>query len=118
VREVICTGPVPPPGAHFCVMCALRYKAECLELIQDDIQELMRGEGEPVTVNMIAKTKGRVTFPSLAVATGVCQPLGGILAELCWGHIQAVKFSSVALAGPGDMTGTNGQPLPLMRAPR
>ena len=120
MREVICTGPKPPPGDQFCVMCALRFKAESLELpdVQEDIQALMRDDGPPLEVNLVKLGKGRIHLPALSVALGVCQPLGGVIVPLCWGHLQAVKFSAVAPASPADMVGPNGAPLPLLGGKR
>jgi hypothetical protein len=118
MREIAFDGPQPLPGQQLCVMCALRYKAEFLALedVGEQIQQLMRGpEGNgPAHISMEKLARGRITAPSTSVALGVCQPLGGIIVPLCWGHLQAVKFSAVAPAGPGDMVGPNGAPLPLI----
>lgn len=99
MREVVCTGPEPEPGCQWCVMCAIRFKAEALELpeIQETIQSLMRGDEKlgPAVVDLVKLARGRAMMPKLSVALGIAPSLNNALVPLCWGHIQAIRFSAV-----------------------
>src|SRR5580692_12967249 len=97
MREVTTVGPTPPEGQQFCVMCAIRYKQEILELpeYEAEVQARMREDGPRVFLDMEQYNNGRVGQPEASVGLGVCAPLGNTLVPLCWGHLPAIKFTSV-----------------------
>jgi hypothetical protein len=103
VREVYFYGPEPPEGAQFCVICAMRYKAEALDEAREAIEAAQLGKGSDRLDLMYLAP--RATLPQPAVALGVCAPLGGILAPQCWSHLQAVKFTALAAGAAGQLPG-------------
>jgi hypothetical protein len=96
------TGPTPPSSAQlgFCVMCAIRWKAEVVENpeVAEAIQVALRGDGPVFYLHVPPMVKGKVDPPENAVAYGICPPLNNALVPLCWGHVQGIKFSNIAPA--------------------
>lgn len=117
MREIMFTGPEPGPGSQFCVMCALFYKAQIMDLpgVQDAIQAALRGDAAEGTAVMALEelAAGRpVPHLAHAVAFGICQPMNNALVPLCWSHLAGVKFTAVMPGSAGQMPG--GQPVPLI----
>jgi hypothetical protein len=101
--EVICTGPLPPEAEKWCTMCAIRYKTDALDIeeVRAEIDALGHGDGKPVRYDLAKAVKGRVLPPEIAVTIGLSMQLNGMLVPLCWGHVQAIKFTSVQPAAGG-----------------
>jgi hypothetical protein len=105
VTEVICTGPLPPVGEKWCTMCAIRYKTDAFDLedVRAEVESLQTGDGKPVHFDLARAVKGRVIPPEVSVTIGVCLQLNGMLVPLCWGHVQAIKFTNVQPAAAGQV---------------
>lgn len=98
VREIMFDGPEPPQGQQFCMMCATRYKADVLEAAKDVIEAAQSTPGEgAVRLAMDGIAPGTAP-PELAVGIGISQAFGGAMMPLCWSHLGAVKFTSLAVA--------------------
>lgn len=98
VREIMLSGPKPPPGEQFCVICATTYKASVLEEAKDAIEAAQTEPGEgPLWLSMLALAPG-VTLPELAIGMGSAQQFGGAFMPLCWSHLGAIKFTNLAVA--------------------
>jgi hypothetical protein len=105
MTEVVCTGPTPPEAEKWCTMCSIRFKTEVMDIeeVRAEIDALQHGDGngKPVHYDLVKAARGRATLPQVAVTISVCMPLNGMLVPLCWGHLQAIKFTSVQPAAGG-----------------
>lgn len=105
MREVFCTGPLPPEGGQFCTVCVINYKSAIVELpdVQAEIQELLRGDGEPVRLDLAKAAKNRAPQLEMAIGLALCPQFQGAMLPLCWAHVQAVKFTSIQPAAAGNV---------------
>jgi hypothetical protein len=105
MREVFCTGPLPPEGSQFCTICVINFKSVAVDLpdVQDEIQRLLRGDGAPVRFDLLKAVKGRVPAPEMAVGLALCPQFPGAMLPLCWAHVQGVKFTNIQPASEGQV---------------
>lgn len=111
------TGPMPPRGGQFCVICAAVWKQAALTELKDEIGQAVAGG--KTTIDLRQCTVGKQPIP-LAVATGlfgpmIAPPLGSGLmpfpVPLCWSHLLGLTLqeSAVMPATPAMMpTGPGG----------
>lgn len=99
-REITLTGPEAPPGAQFCVICAMRYKAQCLDVpgAKDKIEQAEAGIG-PAVLDLRTLAPD-VKQPALAVAPMLTPQFQQQLMPACWSHGAGVNFTSLMTA-PG-----------------
>lgn len=102
------TGPQPPAGRQFCLMCAAIWKAEALDRAR------ARGQ-DPGSTNLELAVLMGGELPDWAVTTtmfalpippGAGMPGQAMVAPgpSCWTHAQPIKVmeSQLAIATPGD----------------
>lgn len=108
----MCTGPLPPTGTYFCIICAIRFKSETVDLedVKEHIQELIRGTEPVVTLDLAKAARGRVPMPQEAVAIALVPQFPGAPLPACWSHMQGLKFTPLAAADASQV--------PLLQARR
>jgi len=112
------TGPMPPRGEQFCMVCAATVKQAAMAELKDQLQAAMLGSGS-TTFDLRGCAAFSQPIP-LAVATGLfgpmmAPPLGSGLmpfpVPLCWTHLLGLTLqeSAVMPATPAMMpTGPGG----------
>lgn len=107
------TGPTPPAGRRFCLLCAADWKATAIVRAQSqgidlakashlDLLRLMDGQLPEVAV---AETTMTLPAPAAAGAPPGQQMV--ITGDACWSHLQAIKVmdTALAVAGAGPFAG-------------
>lgn len=105
------TGPLPPAGQQFCIMCAADWKARAITLCHErnisldtsaviDLAQLMAGQPDPA----IGVAETTMVLPA-PITTGGSQMV--VMGLACWSHLTAIKVmdSSLAVGGPGPFAG-------------
>lgn len=102
------TGPLPPAGRQFCILCAADWKARAIAILHErgtdlatsatiDLSAIMDGQVPDVGVVETA-----MMLPAPAAAGGQQMVIMGLA---CWSHAQAIQIMDTALAiggsGPG-----------------
>jgi hypothetical protein len=113
------TGPMPPRGEQFCLVCAATVKQAAMAELKDAIQAALLDNGKSTTFDLRQCQAFKAGIP-LAVATGLfgpmmAPPLGSGLmpfpVPLCWTHLLGLTLqeSAVMPATPAMMpTGPGG----------
>jgi hypothetical protein len=104
VREILYSGPEPPPGRQWCAVSALEFKTAVEKAAQGRIavaQQQIESLG-PYGLDMLEIAAGHgIALPHEAALTAPCVALGGIPVPLCWTHAPTLRAASPLAAGVG-----------------
>lgn len=104
------TGPLPPAGRQFCILCAADWKARAIAKLHERGTDLNAGGtfdlGELMfpDVPELGVTETAMMLPAPAAAGGQQMVIMGLA---CWSHTQAIQVMDTALAVAGS--GPGGQ---------
>ena len=111
---VLYKGPTPPPGQHWCFVCAYTWKAAVNERFALTIEQALKDPDGGETVWIHGMDAEGLPPLEVAVGTGLFMALQHIgPLELCWSHLNAIRLQSTGglhLPVPGQgMPGMNGR---------
>lgn len=98
------TGPVPPEGTRWCGICASLFKKACLDAVNDEIQQAIRGDAKDgpywIDLGEIAR-EHHIPPPAVGVTMTLSTVIDGALLEGCWSHAKPIQLTTLATAGNG-----------------
>jgi hypothetical protein len=95
VRQVIVTGPQPPSGRLFCVVCAMDFRAAAEQAQAAMIREMaVQPDGPPAYVRL---RDPDALEPQIAVTRSIYPPLMQLgPLDLCWYHLVKIELKPAA----------------------